>query len=212
MTLEQLKSRIEESAAEQPEEVEEKVKKGLISYYDTVHESSLSPTTRRNPKEGRTDPGGLGPGPGQGQEAIARKAAEAILCQRAHSGRLRNRRPPVLPRLDCGGHREYTSKTYGSGLVPATGPYVNRLPRLIRQEFRSQKNPAFKKLARCIDFADHLTVGSPVTKAPPNCLRNTPARSDMFYYMHLSSFARRSLMETYHPQCNFIGGQRTRSR
>ena len=71
----------------------------------------------------------------------------------------------------------------------------------IRDEFREVKDPQILLMLGEINIADQLTVGYPVTrksgKKIKGRIKDRISEGEMFYYLHLSPFARSSVSEMY---------------
>ena len=74
-----------------------------------------------------------------------------------------------------------------------------KLADLLKMEFQDIQDPVYLQTMGELDFSDKLAVAYPAVKK--GSLQSKPLleRANIFYYLHLSPFARRSMGQTYVP-------------
>ena len=78
--------------------------------------------------------------------------------------------------------------------IPFSTNIEKKVEDMLREEFASIEDQTFMTELNKIDFSEQLAVGYPVTKNKSD--KKLLSQSELFYYIHLAPFARKSITET----------------
>ncbi len=71
------------------------------------------------------------------------------------------------------------------------------LEEILKAEFRNIQDPQYLQAMGELDFTDTLAVAYPAVKKGVVQSKPLLERANLFYYLHLSPFSRRSMAQTY---------------